>query len=311
VTILFSDRGLPVAPQYMNGYGSHTYSFWNAAGERFWVKFHFKTLQGHRHYTNAEAIDVIGHSRETYQEELYGGIAAGRFPRWLMQVQVVAEEDVGRFDFDPFDLTKVWPHALVPLEDVGVVELNRNAQNYFAEIEQAAFSPSNLVPGIGASPDRMLQARIFSYADAHRYRLGTHYEALPVNAPKCPVHHYHKDGAMRFMPPSTGNVDAYYEPNSFGGATQDPSVAEPPLKVVGVAARHDHRVGADDYVQPRALYALFDDGEKARLHANIAAAMVGVPAFIVERQLALFEKDRKSTRLNSSHRLTSRMPSSA
>jgi len=290
VTILFSDRGLPVAPMYMNGYGSHTYSFWNAAGERFWVKFHFKTLQGHRHYTNAEAADVVGQSRESYQEELYGGITAGRFPRWLMQVQVVAEEDVGRFDFDPFDLTKVWPHGLVPLQDVGVVELNRNAENYFAEIEQAAFSPSNMVPGIGASPDRMLQARIISYADAHRYRLGTHYEALPVNAPKCPVHHYHKDGAMRFMPPSTGNPDAYYEPNSFGGVTQDPSVAEPPLKVAGVAARHDHRVGNDDFDQPRALYALFDAGEKARLFSNIAAAMVGVPGFIVERQLALFEK---------------------
>ena len=289
VTILFSDRGLPVAPQYMNGYGSHTYSFWNAAGERFWVKFHFKTRQGHRHYTNAEAVDVVGHSRETYQEELHGGIAAGRFPRWLMQVQVVAEEDLGRFDFDPFDLTKVWPHALVPLEDVGIVELNRNAANYFAEIEQAAFSPSNMVPGIGASPDRMLQARIFSYADAHRYRLGTHYEALPVNAPKCPVAHYHKDGAMRFMAPSTGSADAYYEPNSFGGVRQDASVAEPPLRVSGVAARHDHRLGADDFVQPRALFALFDAGEKARLFANIAAAMVGVPEFIVERQLALFE----------------------
>ncbi len=290
VTILFSDRGLPVAPMYMNGYGSHTYSFWNAAGERFWVKFHFKTMQGHRHHTNAEAARVIGESRETYQEELYGGIAAGRHPRWRMQIQVVAEDDLGRFDFDPFDLTKVWPHGLVPLQDVGLVELDRNAENYFAEIEQAAFSPSNLVPGIGVSPDRMLQARVFSYADAHRYRLGTHYEALPVNAPKCPVHHYHKDGAMRFMAPSTGNPDAYYEPNSFGGVTQDPSVAEPPLKVSGVAARHDHRAGTDDFAQPRALFALFDAGEKARLFSNIAAAMAGVPAFIVERQLALFEK---------------------
>jgi len=290
VTILFSDRGLPVAPMYMNGYGSHTYSFWNAEGERFWVKFHFKTLQGHRHYTNAEAADVIGNSRETYQEELFGGIEAGRFPRWLMQVQVVAESDVEKFDFDPFDLTKVWPHALVPLEDVGIVELNRNAQNYFAEIEQAAFSPSNMVPGIGASPDRVLQARIFSYADAHRYRLGTHYEALPVNAPKCPVAHYHKDGAMRFFSNDRGNPDAYYEPNSFGGPKQDPTVAEPPLKLTGALDRYDHRAGNDDYVQPRALFELFDAGEKARLFANIAAAMVGVPETIVERQLGHFEK---------------------
>ena len=290
ITILFSDRGLPVAPMYMNGYGSHTYSFWNAAGERFWVKFHFKTLQGHRHYTNAQAADVIGQSRETYQEELFGGIEAGRFPRWLMQVQVVGEDDLGRFDFDPFDLTKVWPHDLVPLEDVGVVELNRNASNYFAEIEQAAFSPSNMVPGIGASPDRMLQARIFSYADAHRYRLGTHYEALPVNAPKCPVHHYHKDGAMRFFRNDSGNADAYYEPNSFSGPKQDPSVAEPPMKVSGVAARHDHRAGNDDYAQPRALFRLFDADQKARLYANIAAAMVGVPEAIVERQLGHFAR---------------------
>ncbi len=290
VTILFSDRGLPVSPMHMNGYGSHTYSFWNADGERFWVKFHFKTEQGHRHYTNAEAERVIGASRETYQEQLFGAIAGGRFPRWRMQVQIVGEADLDRFDFDPFDLTKVWPHALVPLTDVGVVELNRNAENYFAEIEQAAFSPSNLVPGIGASPDRMLQARIFSYADAHRYRLGTHYEALPVNAPKCPVHHYHKDGAMRFFRNDPGNPDAWYEPNSFGGPKQDPSVAEPPLKVGGVAARHDHRVGNDDFAQPRALFALFDAGQRARLFANVAGAMAGVPDFIVERQLALFEK---------------------
>ena len=290
VTILFSDRGLPVAPMYMNGYGSHTYSFWNADGERFWVKFHFKTLQGHRHYTNAEAADVVAHSRESYQEELFGGIEAGRFPRWKMQIQVVPEADVGRFDFDPFDLTKVWPHASAPQIDVGIVELNRNADNYFAQIEQAAFSPSNMVPGIGASPDRMLQARIFSYADAHRYRLGTHYEALPVNAPKCPVHTYHKDGAMRFFPAQTGNTDAYYEPNSMGGVTQDPSVAEPPSAVSGTMARHDHRIGNDDYVQPRALFELFDVGEKARLFSNIAAAMGGVPEAIVERQLAHFAK---------------------
>jgi catalase len=290
VTILFSDRGLPVAPQYMNGYGSHTYSFWNAAGQRFWVKFHFKTMQGHRHWTNDEAAQVVARSRESFQEGFHGAIEKGDFPRWKMQVQIVPEAEIDRFDFDPFDLTKVWPHAQAPLIDVGVIELNRNPENYFAEIEQAAFSPSNMVPGIGASPDRMLQARIFSYADAHRYRLGTHYEALPVNAPKCPVHHYHKDGAMRFFGSTTGNADAYYEPNSFGGPKQDPSVAEPPLAVTGPMARHDHRAGNDDYVQPRALFDLFDAGEKARLYANIAAAMGGVPSEIVERQLAHFEK---------------------
>ena len=184
VTILMSDRGLPVAPMFMNGYGSHTYSFWNEAGERFWVKFHFKTQQGHKFYTNAEAEKIIGQSRESYQEELFGAIEKGNFPRWTVQVQIMPEADAEKTTYNPFDLTKVWPHADYPVIEVGVLELNRNADNYFAEIEQVAFSPSNKVPGIGYSPDKMLQARVFSYADAHRYRLGTHYEALPVNAPE-------------------------------------------------------------------------------------------------------------------------------
>jgi catalase len=290
VTILMSDRGLPVAPMYMNGYGSHAYSFWNDQGERFWIKFHFKTQQGHRHYTNREAAEVIGESRETYQEELFGTIEDGRFPRWTVHVQVMPELDAGKTTYDPFDLTKVWPHKDYPLIEVGVMELNRNADNYFAEIEQAAFSPSNVVPGIGFSPDRMLQGRIFAYADAHRYRLGTHYEALPVNAPRCPVHHYHKDGAMRFFRNDTGNPDAYYEPNSLGGPKQDPSVAEPPLRLSGDAMRYDHREGNDDFGQPRALFELFDAGQRARLFSNIAAAMQGVPAPIVERQLELFDR---------------------
>jgi catalase len=166
--------------------------------------------------------------------------------------------------------------------------LNRNADNYFAEIEQAAFSPSNKVPGIGYSPDKMLQARVFSYADAHRYRLGTHYEALPVNAPKVPVHHYHKDGSMRFMP-NNPNPDAYYEPNSFGGPVEDPSVKEPPLRIHGDADRYNHREGNDDYSQPRALWNLFDNAQKGRLYANYAAAMDGVPDEIINRQLAHFE----------------------
>ena len=290
VTILMSDRGLPVAPMYMNGYGSHTFSFWNEKGERHWVKFHFKTMQGHRHYTNAEAATVIGHSRETYQEELFGGIERGVFPRWKMQVQVMPEAEAAETAYNPFDLTKVWPHKDYPLIDVGVMELNRNAENYFAEIEQAAFSPSNVVPGVGFSPDKMLQARLFAYADAHRYRLGTHYEALPINAPKCPVRHYHKDGAMRFFKNDTGNPDAYYEPNSMGGPTQDTSFAEPPLRLSGDAARFDHRIGNDDFGQPRALFNLFDAGQKKRLFSNIAAAMAGVPDGVVERQLALFDK---------------------
>jgi catalase len=289
VTILFSDRGLPVAPMFMNGYGSHTYSLWNGNGERFWVKFHFKTMQGHRHYTNAEAETLIGQSRETYQEELFGSIEKGDFPRWKLQVQIMPEADAEKTSYNPFDLTKVWPHADFPPIDLGVMELNRNADNYFAEIEQAAFSPSNAVPGIGFSPDKMLQARVFSYADAHRYRLGTHYEALPVNAPRVARHNYHKDGQMRFFPAGT-NADAFYEPNSFGGPVEDPGVKEPPLHISGDADRYNHRVGNDDYGQPRALFNLFDAGQKQRLFSNLAAAMDGVPEEIVERQLGHFDR---------------------
>ena len=290
VTILMSDRGLPVAPMYMNGYGSHTFSFWNRAGERFWVKFHFKTGQGHRHFTNREAAGVIGGSRESYQEALFGAIERGEFPRWTMHVQVMPETDAETTPYDPFDLTKVWPHRDYPLIEVGVLELDRNPDNYFAEIEQAAFSPSNVVPGIGFSPDRMLQARLFAYADAHRYRLGTHYEALPVNRPRCPVRHYHKDGAMRFFANDSGNPDAYYEPSSYNGPVEDPRFREPPLGISGDADRHDHRRGGDDYGQARALFEIFDEGERGRLFTNIAAAMQGVPEDIVARQLALFRR---------------------
>ncbi len=291
VTILMSDRGLPTAPMFMNGYGSHTYSLWNDKGERFWVKFHFKTMQGHKHHTNAEAEQVVGKNRESYQEALYGAIEDGNFPKWKVQVQIMPEADAEKTSYNPFDLTKVWPHAEYPPIDIGVMELNRNPDNYFTEIENAAFSPSNIVPGISHSPDKMLQARIFSYADAHRYRLGTHYETIPVNQPKCPVHHYHRDGEMNtFGGIKTGNPDAFYEPNSFGGPVENPAAKEPPLKISGDADRYNHRIGNDDYSQPRALFNLFDEGEKNRLFSNIAAAMGGVPGEIIERQLAHFDK---------------------
>ena len=290
VTILMSDRGLPTDVRHINGYGSHTYSFWNDAGERYWVKFHFKTMQGHRHWTNAEAETVIGRTRESTQEDLFTSIDKGDYPKWKVQVQIMPELDADKTPYNPFDLTKVWPHGDYPLIEVGVLELNRNAENYFAEIEQAAFSPSNIVPGIGFSPDKMLQARIFSYADAHRYRLGTHYEALPVNAPRCPVHHYHKDGAMRFFEPRTGTPDAYYEPNSFNGPAQNPAVAEPPLKISGDADRYDHRVGNDDYTQPGNLFRLLSEPERERLMDNIVASMGGVPEEILRRQIAHFYK---------------------
>ncbi|MCL4765866.1 MAG: catalase [Hyphomicrobiaceae bacterium] len=290
VTILFSDRGLPQTVRHINGYGSHTFSLISANNERFWVKFHFKTLQGHKHWTNDEATDVVGRTRESTQEDLFTAIERGELPRWKMQVQVMPEEDAGKHWYNPFDVTKVWPHADYPPIDVGILELDRNPENYFAEIEQVAFSPSNIVPGIGFSPDKMLQGRIFSYADAHRYRLGTHYEQLPVNRPRCPVHHYHKDGSMRFFEPLTGNVDAFYEPNSFAGAAQDDRFREPPLKIAGDADRYDHRDGNDDYRQPRALFELFDADQRRRLCSNMAAAMFGVPAHIVERQLGHLAK---------------------
>ena len=290
VTILMSDRGCPVSPLHMNGYGSHTYSFWNDSGERFWVKFHFKTQHGHKFYTNEEAEGVIGKSRESYQEALYGSIEEANYPRWTVQVQIMPELEAETTSYNPFDLTKVWPHSEYPPIDIGVLELNRNPENYFAEIENAAFSPSNIVPGIGYSPDKMLQARVFSYADAHRHRLGTHYENIPVNQPKCPVHHYHRDGQMNtYGGIRTGNPDAYYEPNSVNGPFEDKSAQEPPLRIDGDMARFNHRDGNDDYGQPRALFNLFDAEQKARLFSNIAALMGGIPGEIIERQLAHFK----------------------
>ncbi len=289
VTILFSDRGLPIGVRHINGYGSHTYSFINKQNDRFWVKFHFKTMQGHKHWTNADAAEVVGRTRESTQEDLYYAIKIGDYPKWKFQIQVMSEMDAEKTPYNPFDLTKVWPHGDYPMIDVGEFELNRNPDNYFAEVELAAFSPSNIVPGIGFSPDKVLQARIFSYADAHRYRLGTHYEALPINAPKCPMSHYHKDGLMRFFP-NNPQPDAYYEPNSFQGPREDPDINEPPLKISADADRYNHREGNDDYGQPRALFILFDDGQKARLFSNIAESMQGVPKEIVERQLGHFEK---------------------
>lgn len=290
VTILMSDRGLPRSPRFMHGYGSHTYSMINAANERVWVKFHFRTQQGWEHHTNREAEAIVGKTRESYQEDLFGAIESGEPPRWKLFIQVMPEADVGKHWYNPFDLTKVWPHGDYPLIEIGVMELNRNPENYFQEIELAAFSPSNIVPGISFSPDKMLQARIFSYADAHRYRLGTHYEALPVNRPRCPVHHYHKDGPMRFFPPLTGNLDAFYEPNSFGGAVEDRNEIEPPFAISGDGYRYDHRQGNDDYRQPGDLFRLMPTEAQERLMDNIAEAMQGVPEEIVRRQVAHFHR---------------------
>ena len=288
VTILMSDRGLPQNYRQMHGFGSHTYSFVNAAGERFWVKFHFKSMQGIATWTNAEAENVIGKDRESAQRDLFESIEKGDHPRWRFCVQVMPELDAEKTPYNPFDLTKVWPHADYPLIEVGILELNRNPQNYFAEVEQAGLTPANVVPGIGFSPDKMLQARIFSYADAHRYRLGINHHQIPVNQPRCPVHTYHADGAMRLA--GHANTSAYYEPNSFGGPAENPDYAEPPLKISGDAARYDHRVGNDDYTQPGNLFRLMTPDAQERLMDNIAAAMDGVPEEIVRRQIVHFHR---------------------
>lgn len=288
VTILMSDRGLPASYRHMNGYGSHTYSMVNADGERVWVKFHFKTRQGIKTLTNSQAEELVGKDRESHQRDLFESIEDHDFPQWEVKIQVMTEAQAESCSFNPFDLTKVWPHGDYPLIDVGVMELNRNPENYFQQVEQAAFSPSNIVPGIGFSPDQMLQARIFSYADAHRYRLGTWYEALPVNRPKSAVNHYHLDGSMNFLEPKSS--DAYYEPNSFGGPVEDPRFAEPSLSLSGDADRYDHREGNDDFSQAGDLFRLMSDDQRQRLFSNIAEAMEGVPDEIVDRQLAHFEK---------------------
>lgn len=289
ITILMSDRGIPKTPMHMNGYGSHTYSFWNDAGERYWVKFHFKTMQGHEFYTNEEAETITGKTREKYQEELYGAIENGSFPKWKMMVQIMPETDAEKTPYNPFDMTKVWPHGDYPLHEVGILELNKNPSNYFQYIENAAFSPSNIVPGIGFSPDKMLQARIFSYADAHRYRLGTHYEALPANRPISEVNHYHKDGSMRFFDNNNENPDAYYEPNSFDGPVEDPTAQEPPMKIDGDIRRYEEQDELGDFKQAGDLFRLFDEGQKNRLFTNIAAAMAGVSEEIINRQMKHFD----------------------
>ncbi len=283
VTILMSDRGLPQSYRNVDGFGSHTYSFINAKNERHWVKFHFKTMQAIKNWTNAEAAEKVANDRETHQRDLFESIERRDFPKWKFSVQIMPESDVGKHWYNPFDLTKVWPHKDYPLIEVGVLELNRNPENYFAEVEQAALAPSNIVPGIGHSPDKMLQARIFSYADAHRYRVGVNADQLPVNKPRSQVNTYNADGSMRLA--GHPYPDAFYEPNSFNGPLEDHSYREPPLKIMGDAARYNHRDGNDDYRQPGELFRLMSADQKQQLFHNYKAAMEGVPVEIVKRQI--------------------------
>ncbi|EAL4711224.1 catalase [Campylobacter lari] len=288
VTILMSDRGIPASYRHMHGFGSHTYSLINDKNERFWVKFHFKTKQGIKNLTNEEAAKLIANDRESHQRDLYEAIEKGDFPKWTFQIQVLKEDEVEKLGFNPFDLTKVWPHSIVPLIEVGELVLNKNVQNYFNEVEQAAFSPSNIVPGIGFSPDKMLQARIFSYPDAHRYRIGTNYHLLPVNRAKSEVNTYNVAGAMNFD--TYKNDAAYYEPNSYDDSPkEDKSYLEPDLVLEGSAQRYAP-LDDDFYTQPRALFDIMNQDQKEQLFKNIAASMSGVDEKIIVRALSHFEK---------------------
>jgi catalase len=284
VTITMSDRGIPFSFRHMNGYGSHTYSLINAKGERFWVKFHFKTKQGIKTLTDAEAEAIVGKDRESHQRDLFDSIEKGDFPKWDMKIQVAPEAAAAKFPFNPFDLTKVWPHKDYPLIDVGVMELNKNPENYFAEVEQAAFNPANIVPGIGFSPDKMLQGRLFSYGDAQRYRLGVNHHLIPVNRARCPVHSYHRDGAMR-VDGNYGGALAY-EPNSFGEWLEQPDFKEPPLGLEGAADHWNHREDDDDYYsQAGNLFRMMNAGQKEALFGNTARAMGDAPKEIKIRHI--------------------------
>ncbi|HBO5502943.1 TPA: catalase [Pseudomonas aeruginosa] len=283
VTIVMSDRGVPDGYRHMHGFGSHTFSFINAENQRHWVKFTWKTQQGIRNLSDAEAGQVVAGDRESSQRDLYENIEQGNFPCWTFYVQVMPEQDAGRYALNPFDLTKVWPHKDYPLIEVGVLELNRNPENVFAEVEQAAFNPAHVVPGIGFSPDKMLQGRLFSYGDAQRYRLGVNHTHIPVNAPRCPFHSYHRDGQMRL----DGNQGARlaYEPNSYGEWIEQPEYAEPPLSLEGAADHWNHRVDEDYYSQPAALFRLMSPAQQQALFDNTARAMRGASQEVIERHI--------------------------
>ncbi len=283
ITVVMSDRGIPFSYRHMHGFGSHTFSLINAKNERYWVKFHFQTQQGIKNLTDEEAEAIVGKDRESHQRDLYESIESGDFPRWTMFIQVMPEKDAATCPYNPFDLTKVWFHKDYPLIEVGVFELNRNPENYFAEVEQAAFNPANIVPGIGFSPDKMLQGRLFSYGDAQRYRLGVNHHLIPVNASLCPFNSYHRDGAMRV----DGNYGSAlgYEPNSYGVWSEQPEFAEPPLVLDGAADHWNHRTDDDYFSQPGKLFRLMSDDQKKALFGNTARALGDAPKEIKIRHI--------------------------
>ncbi|MEC2159217.1 catalase [Virgibacillus halodenitrificans] len=284
VTIVMSDRGIPKSYRQMHGFGSHTFSMINDKNERVWVKFHMRSQQGIENLTDQEAQDLVGADRESHQRDLYENIENGNFPKWKMYIQVMTEEQANNMPYNPFDLTKVWYKKDFPLIEVGEWELNRNPDNYFAEVEQAAFTPANVVPGIGFSPDKMLQGRLFSYGDAQRYRLGVNHHQIPVNQPKCPFHSFHRDGAMRV----DGNKGSqlHYAPNSYGQWKDQPEYKEPSLAIHGDADRWDFREDDDNYFeQPGRLFNLMDAEQKQLLFENTARNMRGVDKHIKLRHI--------------------------
>ncbi len=282
ITITMSDRGIPASYRHMHGFGSHTFSFINKDNIRTWVKFHLITQQGIKNLSDQEAEAIIANDRESHQRDLYNAIENGDFPRWEMKVQLMTETEADNYHINPFDLTKVWPHSDFPLIPVGIMELNRNPENYFAEVEQSAFNPMNIVEGIGLSPDKMLQGRLFSYGDAQRYRLGVNHNEIPVNKPRCPFHAFHRDGQMR----TDGNYGSTigYEPNSYGEWQESPETKEPPLKVTGDAYNYNERdYDSDYYTQAGNLFRLMNTQQQENLFANTARAMGDSELFIKER----------------------------
>jgi catalase len=293
MTILMSDRGIPASYRHMHGFSSHTYSFWNKNGERVWFKWHFKSNQGIKNLSNEEAAMAPPYGA---QEDLMSAIDNGDYPRWTAKVQIMTEQAARDYKINPFDLTKIWPHKDFPLIEVGQLELNRNVQNYFAETEQAAFAPSNLVPGIGVSPDKMLQGRLLAYQDAHRYRIGVNFNQLPVNAARCPVNHYQRDGAMAGLCPAGGNhhqsSGANFYPNdriNDGAPAPEPQVAEPPMPLEADAwqARYD-TADDDHYTQAGALFRLMNEDQQNQLANNIAGGLSHANESIQQRMLAQF-----------------------
>ena len=291
VTWLMGDRGIPRTWRHMNGYSSHTYSWVNASGEIYWVKYHFISDQGIEFFTQAEADEMAGKDADYHQRDLYEAIGRGEFPSWTLKVQIMPFEDAKTYRFNPFDLTKVWPHGDYPLHEVGRLTLDRNPADMHTEIEQAAFEPNNRVAGTGLSPDKMLMARGFSYADAHRARLGVNYKQVPVNAPKSPVHSYTKDGVGR-----TVNVsDPVYWPNSKGGPEADPSLAGEPLWHLDgdmVRSAQELRRDDDDWGQPGTMVReVMDDAARGRLVSNVAGHLLdGVTEPVLQRAFEYWKK---------------------